>query len=223
MKSKSLLMAVTIGLLAGKAMAYPIAIDINGGGGLWTDPFDPDNGTTLLPAGSFVQLWWSYDAAYSQTTPGSVTPETAALQTGNQSATHGDYVLWSGSTPDDGGWGSPQNFQLSDANIPGAGHSISEGHIYIYVYEDNSPSVGEFGIMSEIYGPNGTSPVVWANQTPGGLLPPADQISPSTSPANGYFGEGNPFRFQVVPEPGTMALMGIGALTIAARRRRKSA
>lgn len=213
----SVIAGLVLGASTVASMAYPIAINIIGGYGIWTDSF----GGTLLPAGGYVQVWWSSDPSYGQASLGVVDMNEASLADGGESTTYGDYVLWSGNTPADGGWTDPQqlnppNFTDSDVGS----HSISSGHIYMYVYADATPTVGTEGVMTEIYGPNGTVPVVWGDQSAANP-PAADELPASGAESDGVLG--GRLGFVVVPEPGTMALVGIGALTIAARRRRKTA
>jgi hypothetical protein len=219
MKSSKLSLAAAAMLIATStaSMAYPIGLNILGGFGLWEDSF----GSTLMPAGGYVQVWWSADASYGQANPGEVHLNEAGLAQGEMSATYGDYVLWSGVTPDDGGWSGSQSLgTYTDGNV--GGNTISSGHVYIYAYNSPAPTVGTMGVMTVLYGPNAVGPgqKVWADMN-ADPPPLADDIPMSTDEFDGVLTGSN--GFVVVPEPGTMALLGIGMLTIAARRRRKSA
>jgi len=210
------------GLLLGacsiSAMATPISINLIGGFGLWQDSF----GSTPIPAGAYVQVWWSLDSSYGQSTAGEVGLAEASMVDTDFSASYGDYVIWDGNTPDDAGFLNPEQLgTFTDLDV--GGNTVSSGHVYVYIYEDGTPNVGDQGIMTEIYGPNGSTPGSTLNWADAGANPPpdADSLPVSTSETDGVLGGSN--GFVVVPEPGTMALFGIGALTLAARRRRKSA
>jgi len=201
MKQKMLGAVAVLALCSSAAMAHPISLNITGGFGLWTDTF----GGNLLPAGAYYQVWWSSDQAYLAEP--SVNESVATLSTGQN--TSGDYVLASGSTPNLGGWGSPQSLgQLTDANVGGS--TISDGYIYMFVYQDGTPQAGDSYVRTSIYGN------AWGDPT-APQPPPPDSIPASSTTEDGVFG-----TYFVVPEPGTLALFGIGMLTIAARRRKRA-
>jgi len=207
-----------LGVTTMASMATPIAINLIGGFGLWQDSF----ASTPISAGAYVQVWWSLDSSYGQSSPGVVGIDEAGMADGDMSATYGDYVIWSGNTPDDAGFLNPEVLgTFTDADV--GGQTVSSGHVYVYIYQDGTPDVGDQGVMTEIYGPNGSTPgstLNWANAN-ADPKPDADPLPVSTSETDGVLGGSN--GFVVVPEPGTMALVGVGALTIAARRRRKTA
>jgi len=124
--------------------------------------------------------------------------------------TYGDYVLWSGTTPDAGGWNSPAaTGVLTDAAINNSA-AISSGYVYVYVYQDSAPAVGDSYVRSSIYGPPWGNPPPTGTDSPNVIDLAPDDVS---APILG--------TYHVVPEPGTMALFGLGMLTLAARRRRK--
>lgn len=219
----SLVMAMLCGV-SSVALATPIGLNMIQGFGLWTDAF----GGNLLPQGSYVQVWWSVDSSYGQSTAGEVGLTEASLTDtagNNYSSSYGDYVLWQGSTQIDGGWGDPTSIgTFTDLDVNGQhigpANVVSSGHVYVYIYDTTTtPQVNDRGIMTEIYGPNGDIQTVWQNAADPQST--ADSIAASTSDTDGVLGGSN--GFVVVPEPGTMALFGIGALTLAARRRRKTA
>ncbi len=192
---------------ASMVMAYPISLNITSTEGLWVDSV----GGTLLPAGSYYQIWWSVDAAYAN---GGVVDE-AMIGVTQGGTLYGDYVLWSGTTPDEGGFaGLYPTGTLTDAMV--GGNTISDGYVYGYVYETGAPSAGDAYLMTQIYGPSTTGP--WGNA--GAALPPPPNEIDFAPSQGGVMGDSVNF---VVPEPGTMALFGLGLLTIAARRRRTAA
>jgi len=186
---------------ASVASAYPIALSIFGQQGL----FESD-ASTLLPAGAYYQVYWSADNVYGTDT--TITEPDADLAAGNY-ASFGDYVLFTGTTPDDGGWSGPTTATGPlDPNL--GGPAVSSGYVYVYVYQGGTADVGDSYLRSPIYGNTWTD----ASQDPT-PLPDNVDIAPSSGNNMGSF-------FVVaVPEPATMALFGIGMLTVAIRRRRK--
>jgi hypothetical protein len=199
------------------ASAYPISLDVFATEGIWLDSF----GGTGLPAGSSFQLFWSADAAYG--TGGTIGETDANLTSGLTS--FGDYVIFSGTTTADpgvdgyGGWtANVPTGTITDAMV--GGNTVSSGYVYGYVYYDQNSSGtvnnGDYYAYSPIYGP--PTPV-WGDAG-AALPPPPDTIdfAPLQEPNVGLIVDG---RYVVVPEPATMALFGIGMLTVAIRRRRK--
>lgn len=202
--AKCFSLAVAISAIGGVAMAHPISLEIEAANGMFMDVGQ----TVLLPAGAYYQVWWSSDNAYGADASGNVDLLTASQGTsGAIPSVYGDYVIWSGTTPLDGQWGgvSSSSGTLTDAAVNN--NVISSGFIYAYVYEDGTPNIGDSFIRSPNIQGN-----TWGD--PSKAQPdPSDLISLAPDTGN-VFG-----TYHVVPEPGSMALFGLGMLTIAVRRR----
>jgi len=195
-------------VVASMASAYPISLNIFATQGIWTDAaLDPN--TDLLPAGAYYQVYWSQDAAYGSTDVNAVDANLGA--NGLVPATFGDYVLFTGFTDVDGGFSGPIPTGVLDNNDVGVVNTISSGYVYAYVYQDGTPNVGDSFVKSPIFGPPNPT---WGDAS-AALPPPPDtiDIAPSTPNILG--------TFFVVPEPASMALFGVGMLTMAMRRRNK--
>lgn len=193
---------------AGSLKAHPINLDITATWGLYNNTEDFSD---LLPAGYSYQIWWSADAAYGN--GGVIDESTAGLTTGGQA--NGDYVLWHGDTDTDGGWfiQADNTGNRTDANV--GNNVISDGYVYGYLYDSAAPVGGTPFMMTQIYGPTTTG--AWGN--PLAAQPPPPDVIDFAPQQGSIMGDSVNF---VVPEPGTMALFGLGMLTIAARRRRQA-
>ncbi len=201
---KMMKLMVVMGALCGTASmasAASISLSLLTSQGLFMDA----GLTTLVPAGAYYQVYWSADSTYGGN---SILESDADLGVdGTTPASFGDYVIFTGNTDIDGGLSSPvATGALGNSAVGGS--TISSGFVYMYVYEDGSPDVGDSYVRSEVYGNT------WGD--PGAALPPPPDAIDVAATEPAVMGS-----FFVTPEPGTMALFGIGILTMAARRRRK--
>ena len=177
---------------------------------------------TWLAAGAYVQLIWSADAVYSGFGGGGsgIDQTSASASSGTYLSQYGDYVLWAGVTPDLGGWYTAitdldGNNQYANSDVGGA--NINSGYVFAYVYIDGTPAQGEIFARSTMIGdgtPSGLSDI--------SVLPPDElDVAPSatlvldTGPSGGFTVQPD------IPEPGTLALFGLGLLTLAVRRKRR--
>jgi hypothetical protein len=181
----------------------------------WTGAGDPV--TQVLPSGSLVQLIWSADMAYApslspvdiSTTPGSAWGGGA-----------NDYLLYSTTTSGTGGWTGDLDGNAIYANALVNDQNINNGYVYAVIFSSGSPTAGSyygFGQFANVSG-NTTPPLPDASN-PLNPIPTLD-ASPSghrlvlaTSYVNNTFG-----GYQVVPEPSSMALLGVGLALVAWRR-----
>ncbi|MCE9615688.1 MAG: PEP-CTERM sorting domain-containing protein [Lentisphaerae bacterium] len=212
MKFRNWLLAGAV-LCASGSVAMATAINFNLEAS-W-EMFQSD-GTTYIPQDAFYQVWWSPTQDYADTadqtgaSPGQLDPATALLTKGSGPSLYGDYVLRSGADmPQAGSWGGSDAYQRYETTDVG-GAQPSSGFVYVYVYDSNTPTVGSSYIRSQIYPLPATT---WSDPDNPLLTPPTIDLAPEQPALMGtHF---------VVPEPASMALFGIGMLTIAARRRRK--
>lgn len=162
-----------------------------------------------LPLGSLVQLIWSPDAVYAIPTAG-------AIPVAGGSYAGGDYVLWSQGTPANGGWTTPAdldgNTSYGSANVGGG--NISLGYLYCFVFATNSANIVSgtmYGQSAMVSGPFGDI-----------AKPPFTEPTVDASPTdNRMVLDKTGLTVQAVPEPGTLALLGIGLALVATRRLRK--
>lgn len=179
------------------AKAHDIAFNAVATQGVFTETAAP------LPSGSLYQFWWSIDAVL----PIEIVVGMATFNTIG-SAFGGDYLLDVGATPTDYGFASLTFIgQFSDSDV--GGNTISDGYVFGVVYNSTPGGVGEddYYALSPIVGNS------WGNA---GTTPPPTPDKVDFAPSSP-----NTMNAQVVPEPGTLALFGLGILTIVARRRRR--
>lgn len=197
----ALAMAVLLGGIS-IASANPIQLSVFASFGIFTD-FEGGN---PLPAGSSFQLIWSTDATYESS---GVSAADATLSSGQMST--GDYVIYSGTTDIPGGW-AVDEITPDIPNSSVGGNSAHTGFVYGYAYFDvdsNGVDASDQYVRSPIFGNS------WTDTTPEDNIPDQINFSSGAGAVTGTSG------LVVTPEPGTMALFGLGMLTMAARRRRK--
>lgn len=162
-----------------------------------------------LPAGAMVQLIWdsNLDSAFSYASPVEGSIPSVGGQYGD-----GDYVLFSGTTTETGGWsGDFDGANTTYANSAVGGLSINNGYVYMYIFQDGTPSAGEYYARSATVGPSLTV-------FPGSGTPPTpDYLDMTPSGAVTL----NSLTVQAVPEPSTVGLLLVGAGLVALRRFRR--
>ena len=165
--------------------------------------------TTLVEDGSLVQLIWSPDAVISD-----------IRMTGSSTPVGGEYVLdtldYGDFRTSDGtiypgassGYFTVQDTQYENDALSGSGISDVDflaGSLYLRVFDSTSP-----GINSWYYEGALSSPLFENPSNPDDFN--SLNLAPGTSPYE--------LNQQLVPEPGTFALFGVGLVTMLARRRR---
>jgi hypothetical protein len=178
-----------------------------------TDGVVGTDGATGL-AGGLVYLVWSLDQTYETPVAGSIpsAPGTPGL---TSTAWGNDYILsgWNtpnpnelGSLPDDGG------ANYGDGLVTGG--TIESGYIYVIIFQDGTPSVNDYYGRSSFVAVGDTVP---PNPSP---LTTVDVTAglggnPFVVGSVGVGGQG----LQVVPEPSSIALLGLGLGLVALRRK----
>lgn len=161
---------------------------------------------TDTPANAFYQIFWSADSSYAMT-GNDLDISVSQAAVGSQIPVFDDYVLAAGSVGEPGGFffNNP-NFTKTDADVGNPVGGISSGYVYGFIYQDSTPDVGDFFGRSPIFGNTWADPNQNPAPAPDGVdFAPTQDIVLDT--------------YKVVPEPGTMALLGLGALTLAASRK----
>lgn len=162
-----------------------------------------------LPSEALIQLVWSADTSFEVPIEGSI-----PVQGGQYAG--GDYVLWSQSTVVNGGWSSPADFDGSTiyGNSDVGGATIGSGNLYCLVFATSAANIVAgtmYGHSAMVNGPFGDV------NNPPFTVPTVDPSPLSASMVLNTTG----LTVQAVPEPSTMALLGLGAVLIIARRVRK--
>lgn len=166
------------------------------------------NGASLanLPSGALVQLIWSADSSYA-------TPVFGSIPVAGGQYADGDYVLYSANTTVVGGFTDTQmDGATTYQNADVGGQNVVNGYVYVYIFQDGIVNLGDYyGRSSVIGGP--------LNDVTGS--PPASpnvlNVSPSPGLVIGPVSQGGQ-GLQVVPEPSSMALLGVGLALVAWRR-----
>jgi len=169
------------------------------------------HGTTVAVLdGSLVQLIWSPDAAISDiSSTGSATPvggEYVLDTLGFGDYQTSDGTVYTGAAGQ--GYFGVQGTRYEDDALSGDGvgdAAFLAGSVYLRVFDSAAPAVNSWYYEGALSSPLFTDPSL-----------PDDynflDLAPSTSPYD--------LNTQLVPEPGTFALFGLGLVTMIARRRR---
>jgi len=194
---KKIILSVAILTVSTLVSSASISINMKNTQGCWY----PTSGT-LLSSGALVQMIWSADNAYANPIQGQIgTPS-------------GDYVLFSGTTTTAGGFSTDMDglVDYTNANVGGGANNINAGFIYIYVFQNGTPTANDYYVRSAIYN---TSTFADASGLPKPLASVVD-VSPSAKSVL------NTLQVQPVPEPSSIALIGIGLGLIVMRKRFQS-
>ena len=172
---------------------------------------DVGDGPLLGSAGSgqatLAQLIWSPDNI-----PDPATDDAANhyLSSSGNDVWLVDFTVKEGDTARSewGDWG------LNDSPLA-TSTTLSDGYIYGRIFQDGTPDVGDWYYLGPV--------VANENVDPNGVPPPTPQTYDMNRDSEQGYGDAvmnGPYSYQVVPEPGTFALFGIGALLIGLRRRK---
>jgi hypothetical protein len=150
---------------------------------------------------TLVYFYWTPTAVIDPADPGD------AQFAGGDDVFLGQYTVTMPPATEWGDYGVPTNTVYLDSTY-GVG-SLQTGFIYARIFQDGSPAAGDY-------------------YNDGAAMGPADGLTIYTGgadPADTYFHTPSndlELNQQIVPEPATLAFMGIGSLLIAVRRSRKS-
>ena len=164
-----------------------------------------NDGTTPLPVGSIAQLIWSRDATISPYNPTDalVVDTNEVLLAQVATAAGDDFPIQLGTVQYD-----EETYSISDTNF------FANGYVYVRVFDylqaNGTPTNGTWFVEAAVSGPI-------YSQHAGGGNPPATAVD--ITGGSGYSISLN--DQVVVPEPTTMAIMGIGLLTLVSRRFRR--
>ncbi len=167
-----------------------------------------DTGGTPLVDGSVIQLIWSSDNIMDAVaSDGSATGNDVILLSAGTVSTFS--AGWISGHDDDAFYGSDETVPAGayDASAVGTKATLASGWVYVRVFDAQPGSIGI-----------GT----WYYQ--GGLIgsltdSPGDPSGYNSTDATG--GSNTAMNMQVVPEPATMALFGLGMAVLGLRRRKK--
>ena len=159
--------------------------------------------TTPLPIGATVQVIWSADNAYAPAIEGQ-------LDAAGYLANASDYILFQGSSSILGGWLGDLDGATTYTSANVGGNPLPSGFVYVRVFQDGSPTGGEF------YADSTRIPVI--NQQTNVPADLSDVVD--IAPSGGVF----PNKvIAAVPEPSVLAFCGIGSMLMAYRRKMKKA
>lgn len=160
------------------------------------------DGTTYVPAGSLVQLIWTSDNAYHPAVEGQL--DAAGY------LTSGDYILYQGSCPINGGWSGDLDGTVNYDETDTGGTYIPSGYVYARVFNTltTSPTAGTWFVQSSL--------VPVQNEQTNSPPDPVDSVDIAPTAGSGTMNQ------QVaVPEPASVAMFGVGAVAVFFWRRRR--
>lgn len=163
--------------------------------------FGQGPGGTYIPAGTLIQLIWSPDNA--------VSPLAALLPNMLDSS---EKLLYSTFGPEVGGWGGGVT-DLDGANIyldSGFGTNLANGYIYARIFDVAAPWSGDHYFDSGL-----ADALEWTNVPPGTT---SLDVAPGGATDPGWAVNQT---IAAIPEPMSMALFGVGLVSIAILRLRR--
>lgn len=205
---KKLFISMVMSLLASTGVSEA-CIQINFQSPLFAQEQLIDHNSLALSATSMFVVYWSSDAVQDFNSTDPLTP------------LNDDLVLDVLPIADPGaGWSQDGDIIGWNNNYYGATNSAiySPGYLYIAAFEqDYSLYSGSFS-EGTYYGLGGMLNPLTQNQNNSTLFP--DDYCDIIAPSSG--GTAITTSLQVIPEPGTMVLFGLGLVTLALRRRRNA-
>ena len=229
MIKKTLTAAALAGCVAFSAQAN-LLLDVDAGEGFFLGATDPGVGFLGVDTGNMalIQLWYAADGTIDGGGAGANAGVGAATAVagGNDiwlmdwvfseaSGSAGDADFHSYAFFDTGSFPTPGGAPPTSYDDLGANTVTAGGVVYGRIFQDEAPTAGDWYFVSDPLAANDLTP---------GLNPP--QVLHLNIDSNGSLGDSLDqtagHSFQVVPEPGTIALFGLGILTLLGSRRKRS-